>query len=55
VWRAYFAAPQPGGGSVSGHTAAIWLVDAQGRLRGMYPGGAPIAPADLTHDLRALS
>jgi protein SCO1/2 len=54
VWQAYFAAPQTGRASLSAHTAAIWLVDARGRLRAMYPGGAPIDPADLAHDLRAL-
>jgi protein SCO1/2 len=55
VWQAYFAAPQSGPASLSGHTAAVWLVDARGRLRAMYPGGAPIDPADLAHDLRALA
>ena len=55
MWRAYFAAPQPGGGGASAHTAAIWLVDARGRLRAMYSGGAPIDPADFAHDLRALA
>jgi protein SCO1/2 len=54
VWQAYFAAPQSGSATVSAHTAAVWLVDARGRLRAMYPGGAPIDPADLAHDLRAL-
>jgi protein SCO1/2 len=54
VWRAYFAAPQSGRAAVSAHTAAVWLVDARGRLRAMYPGGAPIDPGDLAHDLRAL-
>jgi protein SCO1/2 len=54
VWSAYFAAPQSGARDISGHTAAVWLVDAHGRLRAMYPGGAPIDPADLAHDLRAL-
>src|SRR4051794_40056723 len=38
VWRAYFAAAQPAGGGVSAHTAAVWLVDAEGRLRRMYAG-----------------
>jgi protein SCO1 len=54
VWRAYFVSSQLGDPRTSTHTAAVWLVDARGRLRGMYPGGAPIAPADVAHDLRAL-
>jgi protein SCO1 len=54
VWQAYFAAPQSGRAAVSAHTAAVWLVDARGRLRAMYAGGARIDPADLAHDLRAL-
>jgi protein SCO1/2 len=54
VWRAYFAAPQLGDPRTSGHTASVWLVDADGRLRGMYSGGVPIDPADIAHDLRAL-
>ena len=55
VWRAYFVSSQLGDPRTSTHTAAVWLVDARGRLRGMYPGGVPIAPADVAHDLRALS
>jgi protein SCO1 len=54
VWRAYFVSSQLGDPRRSTHTAAVWLVDARGRLRGMYPGGAPIAPADVAGDLRAL-
>jgi protein SCO1 len=55
VWSAYFAAPQPRGRAVSAHTAAVWLIDARGRLRAMYPAGIPVDPADLAHDLRALA
>jgi protein SCO1/2 len=51
VWSAYFSTPQTGR---SGHTAAVWLVDARGRLRAMYPGGIAIDAADIAHDLRAL-
>jgi protein SCO1/2 len=54
VWREYFVSSQLGDPKTSTHTAAVWLVDARGRLRGMYPGGAPISPADVAHDLRAL-
>jgi protein SCO1/2 len=55
VWRAYFVSSQVADPRTSTHTATVWLVDARGRLRGMYPGGAPIAPADVAHDLRALA
>jgi protein SCO1/2 len=55
VWREYFVSSQLGDPRTSTHTAAVWLVDARGRLRGMYPGGAPIAAADVAHDLRALA
>jgi protein SCO1 len=54
LWRDYFASPQIGDPRTSSHTAAVWLVDARGRLRGMYPGGAPVSPADVAHDMRAL-
>jgi protein SCO1/2 len=54
VWRAYFASPQNGDPRTSSHTAAVWLIDAQGRLRGMYPGGAPVSSAAVAHDMRAL-
>ncbi len=55
VWRAYYVTSQLGDPRRSTHTAAVWLVDARGRLRGMYPGGAPVAATDVAHDLRALS
>jgi protein SCO1 len=55
VWHDYFVSAQLGDPRTSTHTAAVWLVDARGRLRGMYPGGAPIVPADVAHDLRAIS
>jgi len=37
------------------HAAGVWLVDARGHLRGRWPAGAPLDPAALAHDLRALS
>jgi protein SCO1/2 len=55
VWHRYFVSAQLGDPRTSTHTATVWLVDARGRLRGMYPGGAPIAPSDVAHDLRALA
>lgn len=54
VWNAYFAAPQIAGRADSIHTASVWLVDAQGRIRTKFSGGAPIPPADIAHDLRLL-
>jgi protein SCO1/2 len=54
VWRAYFAAPQPLGVTESKHTASIWLIDARGRLRTKFSGGAPVPPRDVAHDLRLL-
>ena len=54
VWDAYYAAPQPGDREVSAHSASIWLVDGQGRLRSKFSGGIPVPPADIAHDLRVL-
>jgi protein SCO1/2 len=54
VWRAYFAAPQPLGVKESKHTASIWVIDAHGRLRTKFSGGAPVEPRDIAHDLRVL-
>lgn len=36
------------------HAASVWLVDARGRLRARWPGGAGIDPDDVAHDLDAL-
>lgn len=54
TWEAYFAAPQIPGAPDSTHTASIWLVDAGGRLRTKFSGGAPVPPADIAHDLELL-
>jgi protein SCO1/2 len=54
VWRAYFAAPQPAGTEESRHTASIWVIDAMGRLRAKFSGGAPVRPRDIAHDLDLL-
>jgi protein SCO1 len=54
VWEDYFASPQPAGEPESRHTASIWLVDADGRLRTKFSGGIPVAPADIAHDLDLL-
>lgn len=54
VWDAYYAAPQPDDRDVSAHSASIWLIDGQGRLRSKFSGGIPVPPADIAHDLRVL-
>lgn len=54
VWSAYYAAPQLPGSTESAHTASVWVIDAQGRIRTKFSGGAPIPPADIVHDLRQL-
>jgi protein SCO1 len=54
TWEEYFAAPQPSGEAEGSHTAGIWLVDSDGRLRTKFSGGAPVPPADIAHDLGLL-
>lgn len=54
TWEAYFAAPQATGERESSHTASIWLVDSDGRLRTKFSGGVPVPPADIAHDLGLL-
>lgn len=54
TWDAYFAAPQPAGEPDSAHTASIWLVDSDGRLRTKFSAGVPVPPADIAHDLGLL-
>jgi protein SCO1 len=55
IWKDWYAAPQISDHpETSSHTAAVWLVDARGTLRGMFPAGASLAPRDVAHDLRAL-
>jgi protein SCO1 len=54
VWSAYYAAPQLPGRAESAHSASVWVIDARGRIRTKFSGGAPIPPADIAHDLRQL-
>ena len=55
VWDAYFAAPQqPGRPETSLHTATLWIVDRDGRLRTRWPAGEPVRPEDIAADLRTL-
>lgn len=54
VWRSYFVGPQRRGVKQSLHTASIRLIGAKGRWRTKFSGGAPVAPANIAHDLRVL-
>lgn len=55
VWDAYFAAPQSDTHAERGdHSASIWLIDAEGRIRTKYSAGAPVAPDDVAHDFTVL-
>lgn len=54
VWDAYYAAPQIPGRAESSHSASIWLVDGDGRIRTKFSAGAPVEPADLAHDFEFL-
>lgn len=54
VWKAWFAAPQIAGKPGSTHTAAVWLVDARGRLTGKVSAGVAFDPSGLARDLRTL-
>ncbi|HEY1833885.1 MAG TPA: SCO family protein [Solirubrobacteraceae bacterium] len=54
TWDAYFVAPQIPGDPNSSHTAAIWLVDRQGRRVAEINAGVPVTPANLDYDFRAL-
>lgn len=54
VWDDYYAAPQIPARAESSHSASIWLIDADGRIRTKFSAGAPVAPADLAHDFGVL-
>lgn len=55
VWDAYYAAPQSDTHAEYGdHSASIWLIDAEGRLRTKYSAGAPVPPDDVAHDFMLL-
>jgi protein SCO1/2 len=54
VWSGYYAAPQLPRRAESAHSASVWVIDARGRIRTKFSGGAPIPPADIAHDLRQL-
>jgi hypothetical protein len=55
VWDAYYAAPQSDTYAEHGdHSASIWMVDAEDRLRTKYSAGAPVPPGDVAHDFMVL-
>jgi protein SCO1/2 len=55
IWRDWFVVgPRDTLPDPRTHAASVWLVDARGRLRGRWSGGAPIDPADVAHDLKVL-
>jgi len=54
VWEAYFVAPQIPDDPNSSHTAAIWLVNRQGRRQAEISAGVPLSPSDLAYDFRRL-
>lgn len=54
VWRAWYAAPQIPGKPESAHTAAVWLVDADGRLVAKVSAGQAFDAAGLARDVRSL-
>jgi protein SCO1 len=55
VWDAYYAAPQSDTYAERGdHSASIWMVDAEDRLRTKYSAGAPVPPGDVAHDFMVL-
>lgn len=53
VWESWYASPQdvtrP---ETSTHSAAVWLVDADGRRRTKLDAGRGIRPEDFAHDMR---
>jgi len=55
VWKGYYAARQDPRRQQSSHTASIWLIDAEGRIRTKFSAGVPVPPADIAHDLKVLA
>ncbi len=54
TWDSYYAAPQVPGDPESSHSASIWMVDAEGRIRTKFSAGVPVPPADIAHDFEVL-
>ena len=54
VWKDYYTAPQIPGDPKSAHSAAIWLVDARGRIAGKFDAGAPVEASDIAAVFRRL-
>jgi len=53
LWKAYYVAAQPLPDSSVMHTAAIYIIDKEGRERVFIDGG-DFLPDDVVHDLRLL-
>ena len=54
TWDSYYAAPQEPGNPESSHSASIWMVDAEGRIRTKFSAGGPVPPADIAYDFQVL-
>ncbi len=55
VWARYYASPQdPARPETSSHSAAVWLIDDEGRIATKHDAGNGIRPEDLAHDLNLL-
>ena len=54
TWDSYYAAPQTPGDPESSHSASIWMIDAEGRIRTKFSAGGPVPPADIAHDFEVL-
>ena len=53
VWKSYYVAAQPIAGDQVLHTAAVYVIDKQGRERAYLDGG-DFLPDELVHDLNML-
>jgi hypothetical protein len=54
VWRGNSAAPQIPGDPQSSHTAAIWVVDRDGRVAALIDAGVALNVGNLAYDFRVL-
>lgn len=54
TWDSYYAAPQEPGNPESSHSASIWMIDGEGRIRTKFSAGYPVPPADIAHDFEVL-
>jgi protein SCO1 len=55
VWESYYAVPQDiSRPETSTHSAAVWLIDADGRRRTKLDAGQGLQPEDFAHDMRLI-